>query len=46
MRRASYSIPMNLKEGGGGSENEFLKYLRISYGSCEELKYQIMLLGI
>ncbi len=31
MRRASYSIPMNLKEGGGGSEKEFWKYVRIAY---------------
>ena len=43
MRRAAYSIPMNLKEGGGGSEKEFLKYVRIAYGSCEELSYQILL---
>ena len=43
MRRASYSIPMNLKEGGGGSENEFLRYVKIAYGSCEELLYQMML---
>ena len=43
MRRASYSIPMNLKEGGSGSELEFFRYVRIAYGSCEELDYQIVL---
>ena len=43
MRRSSYSIPMNLKEGGVGSEAEFLKYVRISYGSSEELSYQLIL---
>ena len=43
MRRAVYSIPMNLKEGSGGSEAEFFRYVRIAYGSCEELDYQLML---
>jgi len=43
MRRSSYSIPMNLKEGGSGSEKEFLRYVKTAYGSCEELLYQIML---
>ena len=43
MRRSSYSIPMNLKEGGDGSELEFFRYVQIAYGSCEELDYQILL---
>jgi len=43
MRRSAYSIPMNLKEGGVGSEKEFLRYVKIAYGSCEELSYQILL---
>ena len=43
MRRATYSIPMNLKEGGGGTEAEFFRYVRIAYGSCEELDYQLLL---
>jgi four helix bundle protein len=43
MRRAAYSIPMNLKEGGIGSEAEFFRYVRISIGSKEELEYQILL---
>jgi len=43
MRRAVYSIPMNLKEGSFGSEAEFFKYVRISIGSKEELDYQLLL---
>ena len=43
MRRAASSIPMNLKEGGGGTELEFFRYVRIAYGSCEELDYQLLL---
>ena len=43
MRRAAASIPMNLKEGGGGTEAEFFRYSRIAYGSCEELDYQLLL---
>ena len=30
MRRAVYSIPMNLKEGSGGTEAEFFRYVRIA----------------
>jgi len=43
MRRAVYSIPMNLKEGSGGTEAEFFRYVRIAYGSCDELEYQLLL---
>ena len=43
MRRAAYSIPMNLKEGSAGSGNEFARYVRIAIGSKEELEYQLML---
>lgn len=43
MRRAAYSIPMNLKEGSGGSEAEFFRYVRIAIGSKEELEYQLLL---
>ena len=35
MRRAAYSIPMNLKEGSSGTEPEFFRYIRISLGSKE-----------
>ena len=43
MRRAVYSIPMNLKEGSSGTEAEFFRYVRIAYGSCDELEYQLLL---
>lgn len=43
MRRAAYSIPMNLKEGSGGTEAEFFRYVRIAIGSKEELEYQFQL---
>jgi four helix bundle protein len=43
MRRASYSIPMNLKEGSAGSVVEFARYVRIAVGSKEELEYHLML---
>jgi four helix bundle protein len=43
MRRAAYSIPMNLKEGSAGSVAEFARYVRIAIGSKEELEYQLML---
>jgi len=43
MRRAAYSIPMNLKEGSGGTEPEFLRYVRIAIGSKEEVEYQLKL---
>ena len=44
MRRASTSIPCNIVEGKArGSIKEFKRFLLISRGSLEELKYQIML---
>jgi four helix bundle protein len=43
MRRAAYSIPMNLKEGSAGSSSEFARYVRIAIGSKEELDYQLLL---
>jgi four helix bundle protein len=43
MRRAAYSIPMNLKEGSSGTEAEFVRYVRTSLGSKEELDYQLRL---
>ena len=43
MRRAAYSIPMNLKEGSTGTETEFFRYVRIGIGSKEELSYQVRL---
>ena len=43
IRRAAYSIPMNLKEGSVGTEPEFFKYVRIAYASKEEVDYQLLL---
>jgi four helix bundle protein len=43
MRRAAYSIPMNLKEGSAGTESEFFRFVRIALGSKEELEYQLLL---
>ena len=43
MRRAAYSIPANMVEGNVKTEKEFIYYLRISLGSCEELRYFLLL---
>jgi len=43
-RRAVYSIPMNLA-GGAAREGakEFAQFVNIAIGSCEELRYQLLL---
>lgn len=44
MRRAAYSIPMNLIEGNArNSNNEYLRFSNYSVGSCAELEYQLQL---
>lgn len=44
IRRAAYSIPMNIAEGcGGKTEAEFCQFLNISSGSASELEYQLLL---
>ena len=44
MRRASTSVPCNIIEGKArGSDREFRRFLLISRGSLEELKYQLLL---
>jgi len=44
MRRAAYSIPMNITEGSGRkSKKELIHFLSICSGSCEEVKYQLLL---
>ncbi|KOS07155.1 hypothetical protein AM493_14730 [Flavobacterium akiainvivens] len=44
MKRASSSIPMNIAEGcGRNSEKDFARFLVISFGSANELEYQIIL---
>ncbi|MCL4101854.1 MULTISPECIES: four helix bundle protein [unclassified Fibrobacter] len=44
VRRAAYSIPMNIAEGcGRKSEAEFCQFLNVSSGSASELEYQLLL---
>ncbi len=44
MRRAAYSIPMNLAEGAArNSSGEFYQFVNIVLGSFEELRYQLLL---
>jgi four helix bundle protein len=44
MRRAAYSIPMNLAEGAArSSAGEFCQFVNVAVGSCEELRYQLLL---
>ncbi len=44
IRRASVSIPSNIVEGRGrGSKNDYKRFLYISRGSLEEVKYQMLL---
>lgn len=44
MKRASSSIPMNIAEGCGRNSNrDFARFLIISFGSANELEYQIIL---
>jgi len=44
LRRSAYSIPMNLSEGGTRQgEKEFSQFVNIALGSCEEMRYQLLL---
>ncbi|MBD3285213.1 four helix bundle protein [candidate division WOR-3 bacterium] len=44
MRRAAYSIPMNLSEGAAReTQKEFAQFVNVSLGSCEEVRYQLLL---
>jgi four helix bundle protein len=44
MRRSCSSVPMNIMEGAGRwSTKEYIRFLSIASGSCEEFKYQLLL---
>jgi len=44
MRRAGVSIGSNIAEGAGrGSDQDFARFLRMSFGSASELEYQVLL---
>jgi four helix bundle protein len=44
MRRAAYSIPMNLMEGGHRlGKKEYRQFVGIAKGSAGEMKYQLLL---
>ncbi len=44
IRRASSSIPTNIAEGCGTlHKKEFVRYLGIARGSCNEVEYQLIL---
>ena len=44
IRRASFSVPMNIAEGcGKHSDSDFARYLDIAAGSASELDYQLLL---
>ncbi len=44
MRRAAFSIPMNIAEGcGRNSDSELRRALKIALGSAAELEYQVLL---
>ncbi|WP_417611300.1 four helix bundle protein [Owenweeksia hongkongensis] len=44
IQRSAVSIPSNIAEGSGrGTNNEFVRFLNISNGSCCELETQLLI---
>lgn len=43
IRRSSVSIPSNIAEGSMRGHNEFVQFLKISYGSGGELETQLII---
>lgn len=45
IRRAAYSIPLNIVEGSGkNTDNDFVHYLDNAFGSTKEIEYAFILL--
>lgn len=43
LRRCSVSIPSNIAEGYRRGRKEYIKFLKIAFGSCAEMETQISL---
>jgi four helix bundle protein len=44
IKRAAYSIPLNIVEGcGRNTDKDFVHFLDIALGSCQELEYCLLL---